>query len=97
VPNSISDSSKNQNTLKYNIHKISSSNVSDATATTFNNKTSLNQLLNETILETYFSTENFTNITAQVGSIVEIPCTVHHIAEGTVSFNTSVLSSSSTF
>lgn len=37
--------------------------------------------------ETSFSTVNFTNITAQVGSIVEIPCAVHHLAEGTVSFS----------
>jgi hypothetical protein len=82
VPNAISDSSKNINSFKsIKNTTLSSSELNNA------NKNSSNQLTggNETELTTFFSTTNFTNITSQVGSIVEIPCTVHHLGEGTVS------------
>jgi hypothetical protein len=92
VPNSISDASKITSTFKNLSNKYSGS-LSDGNkfrnATNNNNTSSVNQLINATMQpmleETYFSTVNFTNITAQVGSIVEIPCSVHHLAEGTVS------------
>jgi hypothetical protein len=99
VPNSISDSSKLTNSFKNIPNKFSSNSPNDgskfrnATNNNNNNKnnnSSINQLINATttaaiVEETSFSTVNFTNITAQVGSIVEIPCTVHHLAEGMVS------------
>lgn len=91
MPNSISDSSKITSTFK-NLSSKFSSSLSDGNKfrnATNNNTTSVNQLINATMQplleETYFSTVNFTNITAQVGSIVEIPCSVHNLAEGTVS------------
>lgn len=89
MPNSISDSNKNFNSFKSIKSAMNSSsglsdglNLNNAT-----NNNSSNQLTgaNETELATFFSTTNFTNITSQVGSIVEIPCTVHHLGEGTVS------------
>jgi hypothetical protein len=69
---------------------IKNTMTSSSEGLTLNNATnnnSSNQLAggNETELITFFSTTNFTNITSQVGSIVEIPCTVHHLGEGTVS------------
>ena len=91
VPNSISDSSKVTSTFKNLSNKYKSS-LSDGSKFRNKSASSVNQLNVTTttplpIVEvTYFSTVNFTNITAQVGSIVEIPCTVHHLAEGTVSF-----------
>jgi hypothetical protein len=93
VPNSISDSSKNINSLKNVKHTISGSSLSDGIKSNNltsnnnnnNNSTSQNQSINETSIETSFSTSNFTNITAQVGSIVELPCTVHNPGDGTVS------------
>lgn len=95
VPNSISDSSKvATNNFKIISNKYSSSSDGNKFHNASNNKSSsLNQLNATTTMipvveETSFSTVNFTNITAQVGSIVEIPCTVHHLAEGTVSFHT---------
>lgn len=90
MPNSISDSNKNLNSFKSIKSAMNSSsgfsdgiNLNNAT-----NNNSSNQLIGATEAEstTFFSTANFTNITAQVGSIVEIPCTVHHIGEGMVSF-----------
>lgn len=96
VPNMISDSNKNLNSFKSIKSTTNSSNssLSDGvnklnvtiTSTTATNNSS-NQLIttNETEISTYFSTTNLTNITAQVGSIVEVPCTVHHLGEGTVS------------
>jgi hypothetical protein len=86
VPNSISDYNKNVNSFK----SIKNTITSSSDGLTLNNATnnnSSNQLVggNETELITFFSTTNFTNITSQVGSIVEIPCTVHHLGEGTVS------------
>lgn len=84
VPNSISDPNKNINSFKSikNTTPSSSEYLSNAI-----NKNSSNQLIggNETELITFFSTTNFTNITTQVGSIVEVPCTVHNLGEGTVS------------
>lgn len=89
MSNSISDSSKNLNSFKNVKSAINSSsgfsdgiNLNDVTS---NN--SSNQLIGATETEstTFFSTANFTNITTQVGSIVEIPCSVHHIGEGKVS------------
>lgn len=84
VPNSISDSNKNLNSFKTIKNTITSDGVTLSNAT---NNNSSNQLVgsNETELITFFSTTNFTNITSQVGSIVEVPCTVHHLGEGTVS------------
>ncbi|KAL7030462.1 hypothetical protein ACKWTF_006667 [Chironomus riparius] len=91
VPNSISDSSKNLNSLKNVKHTISGSSLSDGIKSNNltsnnnnnNNSTSQNQSINDTSIETSFSTSNFTNITAQVGSIVELPCTVHNPGDGT--------------
>lgn len=87
VPNSISDSNKNFNSFKSikNTINITSSGLSDGL--NLNIANSSNQLsgANETELITYFSTANLTNITSQVGSIVEIPCAVRHLGEGTVS------------
>jgi hypothetical protein len=87
VPNSISDSSKNLNSLKSVKHTSSSGDGAklNSSSTNSNNNTSSNQLNNETNVETSFSTANYTNVTAQVGSIVELPCTVQHLGEGTVS------------
>lgn len=96
VPNSIIDSSKNINPYKSVKHtsssdgmKFNTNNNSKSNSTNNNNNnvnnTSSNQLLNETNMETSFSTANYTNITSQVGSIVEIPCTVQNLGEGTVS------------
>ncbi|KAG5683355.1 hypothetical protein PVAND_012641 [Polypedilum vanderplanki] len=89
VPNSISDSSKNLNSLKNVKHTSSSDGMkfhNNNSNSTNNNNTSSNQLNNETNIDTSFSTANYTNITAQVGSIVELPCTVQHLGEGTVSW-----------
>jgi len=101
--NSISDSSKSLNSFKSAIKGTTSvnyvngtssvsSNATATTSTTTASNSSSNQLTaigsNDTESATYFSTANFTNITAQVGSIVEIPCTVHHLGEGTVSCKT---------
>ncbi|CRL04283.1 CLUMA_CG017381, isoform A [Clunio marinus] len=58
-------------------------NLNNATS---NSSNQLSAGGNETELITFFSTTNFTNITSQVGSIVEIPCTVHNLGEGTVSW-----------
>lgn len=88
VPNSISDSNKNLNSFKSIKNTInSSSGLSDGLTLINATNNSSNQLAgaNETDLVTFFSTTNFTNVTSQVGSIVEIPCTVHHLGEGTVS------------
>lgn len=86
VPNSISDSSKNLNLIKNVKHTISDGNKFNNNSNNNNNNTSSqNQSINETSIDTSFSTTNFTNITAQVGSIVELPCTVHNPGEGTVS------------
>lgn len=92
VPNAISDSNKNLNSfksVKSATNNSSSSGLSDGISlhNSTNNSNSSNQLVGaiETELTTFFSTANFTNITSQVGSIVEIPCTVHHLGEGTVS------------
>jgi len=95
VPNSISDSSKNLNSLKNVKHTTSGSSLSDGIKSNNltsndnnnnnNNSASQSQSINETSIETSFSTSNFTNITAQVGSIVELPCTVHNLGDGTVS------------
>lgn len=88
VPNSISDSNKNLNSFKSikNTINSTSSGLGDGLNLHSNASTnhSSNQL-NDTELVTFFSTTNFTNITSQVGSIVEIPCAVHHLGEGTVS------------
>lgn len=86
VPNSISDSNKNPNSFKSVKSAInSSSGISDGISLhDATNNDSSNQLT-DAELSTFFSTANFTNITSQVGSIVEIPCTVHHLGEGTVS------------
>jgi hypothetical protein len=86
VPNSISDSNKNSNSFKSIKNTITNNSTISVTLMNNNatNNVSSNQL-NDTELITYFSTTNFTNITSQVGSIVEIPCTVHHLGEGTVS------------
>lgn len=89
VPNSISDASKNLNTFKSLKNTLnSSSGLGDglSLANSTNNNSS-NQLpgASDAELTTFFSTANFTNITSQVGSIVEVPCTVHHLGEGTVS------------
>lgn len=92
VPNAISDSNKNSKSLKSvksAMNSSSSSGLSDGISlhNSTKNSNSSNQLIGdtETDLTTFFSTANFTNITSQVGSIVEIPCTVHHLGEGTVS------------
>lgn len=90
MPNSISDSSKNLNLIKNVKHTISDGNKLNNNNLGNNNSTSQNQSINETNIETSFSTTNFTNITAQVGSIVELPCTVHNPGEGTVSIYFSV-------
>lgn len=34
----------------------------------------------------YFGTENSTRITTQIGATAHLPCTIHHIGEGVVSF-----------
>jgi hypothetical protein len=83
VPNAISDSNKDINSFK----SIKNTTPRSSDLNNAINKNSSNQLTggNETELTTFFSTANFTNITSQVGSIVEIPCTVHHLGEGTVS------------
>jgi hypothetical protein len=90
VPNAISDFSKGSSSFKVvkgatNSSSSSSSGLSAAPAAPSNS--SSNQLNGsaEVESETIFTTANFTNITAQVGSIVEIPCTVLHLGEGTVS------------
>lgn len=103
MPNSISDSSKNLNSIKNVKHTSSGSTISDGIKfnnltnnnnnnssinnnnNTNNSNNSENQSITESNIETSFSTSNFTNITAQVGSIVELPCTVHNLGEGTVS------------
>lgn len=89
VPNSISDSSKNLNSIK-SVKSTTNSSSGFSDGFNLNNSTnnnSSNQLIGTTETEstTFFSTANFTNITTQVGSIVEIPCTVHNIGEGKVS------------
>lgn len=91
VPNSISDSNKNLNSLKSPKNSTISSSglgvglsIANATSNHSSNQLSTSDAAAE--LTTFFSTTNFTNITSQVGSIVEIPCTVHHLgAEETVS------------
>jgi hypothetical protein len=88
VPNAISDS--NKNSRNYNKNSMISSGskfkmTTTSTSPVANN--SSNQLadgVSETPFITHFSTSNFTNITTQVGSIVELPCTVHHLSEGTM-------------
>lgn len=90
VPNSISDSNKNLNSLKSPKNSTISSSglgvglsIANATSNHSSNQLSTSDAAE---LTTFFSTTNFTNITSQVGSIVEIPCTVHHLgAEETVS------------
>ncbi|CAO1384262.1 unnamed protein product, partial [Diamesa serratosioi] len=82
--NTISDSSKNN--LKLN--KNSSSNIGEDInkLSNNNNNQSLNNNYNETVNKAYFSTDNLTLVTTQVGSMVELPCTVHHIGDGMVSW-----------
>jgi hypothetical protein len=90
VPNSISDSNKNSNSFKIIKGATNSSSrglsegIALSNATNYNSSNQLNGSA-EVASTTFFSTTNFTNITSQVGSIVEIPCTVHHLGEGTVS------------
>jgi hypothetical protein len=89
----ISDSNKNLNSFKSIKNTINSTSSGLGEGLSLNNATnnnSSNQLngANETELITFFSTTNFTNVTSQVGSIIEIPCTVHHLGEGTVSVRT---------
>lgn len=90
MPNSISDSNRNLNSFK-SIKNTNNSTISgiskgiNLNITTSNNSSNQLSGVNETELITFFGTTNFTNITSQVGSIVEIPCTVHHLGEGTVS------------
>lgn len=92
--NTISDSSKNN--LKLNKNSSSSSNIgedinklsnsnhnSNHSLITNLNKTNSNNY-NETVNKAYFSTDNLTLVTTQVGSMVELPCTVHHIGDGMV-------------
>jgi ABC-type antimicrobial peptide transport system permease subunit len=86
--NTISDFSKNNNnnpSLKAGNTKPL--NISDETSKqNLTNNKNIQLNFNESVSSTYFSTENFTLVTTQVGSIIEIPCSVHHIGEGMVSF-----------
>lgn len=84
APNAISDSSKSESSFK-SFKPNGSDGVTLSNATNHN---SSNQLA-DVEESTYFSTANFTNVTSQVGSIVEIPCNVHHLGEGTVSVRAS--------
>lgn len=90
--NTISDSSKNNLKLNKNsssiigedINKLSNSNNNiSQTLNNSLNKTNSNNY-NETVNKAYFSTDNLTLVTTQVGSMVELPCTVHHIGDGMV-------------
>jgi hypothetical protein len=83
VPNSLSDFNKNLNLVKNIKNPVSNSSKNNLSDNIRNIDS--NQFINETSMETYFSTTNFTNITAQVGSIVEIPCGVHNLGNETVS------------
>lgn len=85
MPNFISDSNKNLKVIK--TFKNSSSDGLSLTITSKTKNISSTQLneSSEVDLITEFSTANFTNITSQLGSVVEIPCTIHHLGEGTVS------------
>jgi activator of HSP90 ATPase len=88
VPNAISDYSKGSSSFKVVKGATNSSSSSGLVATPAVASNSSSNQLNgsaEVESETIFTTANFTNITAQVGSIVEIPCTVLHLGEGTVS------------
>lgn len=89
--NTISDSSKNNLKLNKNsssiigedINKLSNSNNNISQSL---NKTNSNNY-NETVNKAFFSTDNLTLVTTQVGSMVELPCTVHHIGDGMVREN----------
>lgn len=90
--NTISDFSKNNLKLNKNsssnigedINKLSNSNTNSSQSLNNNlNKTNSNNY-NETVNKAYFSTDNLTLVTTQVGSMVELPCTVHHIGDGMV-------------
>lgn len=72
--NSISDSSKVLSDFK----KVDSDNKT---------KTMSEESHNDTVSKTIFKTENLTTIIAQVGSTVQIPCSVQNIGEGTVSID----------
>ena len=94
--NTISDSSKNNLKLNKNsssnigedINKLSNSHNNSSNQSLNNNlnKTNSNNY-NETVNKAYFSTDNLTLVTTQVGSMVELPCTVHHIGDGMVREN----------
>lgn len=99
VPNSISDTNKNsRSSIKNSMISNSNSKMtpqkgsqlatsqpsSSSSVVTNNSSNQLGEHANDTQLLTTFSTTNYTNITAQVGAIVELPCTVHHLTEGTM-------------
>lgn len=42
-----------------------------------------------------FGTENNTEVTAQIGTTAHLPCTIHNVGEGVVSFPTVIVSSCS--
>lgn len=93
--NTISDSSKNNLKLNKNSSSIIGEDINKLSNSSNNISQSLNKTnsnnYNETVNKAYFSTDNLTLVTTQVGSMVELPCTVHHIGDGMVRENLKIL------
>lgn len=51
-----------------------------------NNVDSVDNIGNTINYRMYFGTTNYTNVSTQIGLNVDVPCTVHNIGEGVVSF-----------
>ncbi|XP_053686475.1 uncharacterized protein LOC128736015 [Sabethes cyaneus] len=86
LPGSSNEGSDNQNSVSSGSGANGSSDSSEVDSSTFDFDSESEDLLKYYKTPMQFGTENSTAVTSQVGSTAHIPCRIHHIGEGVVSW-----------